>query len=472
MNKFLLERDVWYRERDDRTRRMDGVSGFEDFSLGVIISSKVRSSYAIQTMTTVALNILARWCREIEIQVPSPVPSRLPSHQGMDLTDVLTKALAEIDPYGQFSFNGSKMDCCDQILAIGPLEDNEKLTDRNVIWIDGSGWDAGVGRGFPIPQIKNAGDENPVGPAFAACLGAAEVFRQAIGMLDSCPTSVWYSLYDFSKMEHPHKFESPPYASEFDFGRIHQVGCGAVASSLDFFLTLTKWKGEVHLVDFDEADVTNCNRSLSFSAYDAAAKKAKTGACADVLRQSRMNPLEFKGSYADFIREKGFLNAPPDLILCLANERNVWADIQNNFPPVVFHATTTPNWGINFGRHIPKKEWCIMCRFSGEIKHSPPICGEVEVSRNNQEEKPILGVLPFLSATAAVLILAEMAKIPLDKYPINKDFVEFSMKNPNSSFLTTQRNAERGCMCNEQSVDLYPKNITRSKFWRLGRVTP
>jgi hypothetical protein len=61
-----------------------------------------------------------------------------------------------------------------------------------------------------------------------------------------------------------------------------------------------------------------------------------------------------------------------------------------------------------------------------------------------------------------------MAKMPMDDYPINKDFVEFSMRDLDASFLAIQRRAENGCICNEQSLDLYSEEVKRSKFWGLS----
>lgn len=471
MNKFPLKKDVWYRLRDDRTRRVNGVAGFEDFSLGVMVNSQVQSSYSVQVMTVITLNLLARWCRKLKVRMPSNVPSYLPYHQSQNLKELLAKALSDIDPYGQFDFSDSKIDDCNQILIIGQPERSEELNNKQCLWIDGAGWIAGVGHGSPSTYLEPSKEDNPIGPAFASCLGVAEIFRQAIGLSPSRARSVWYSLYDFSKIERQNRLESPKYVSQFDFGRIHQVGCGAVASSLDFLISLTRWKAKAHLIDYDQVNVTNCNRSLSFSAYDAVTRKDKVDACADALRSSGIRPIKFKGSYAEFIQEKRFLDFPPDLILCLANEKNVWANIQHNLPPIVFHATTTPNWGVNFGRHIPKVEWCIMCRFSKEIEHKfSPVCSEVEIKGENNHRKPIQGVLPFLSATAAVLILAEMAKMPRDDYPINEDFVEFSTRDLDTSFLTIQRTPENGCLCNEQTVDLYPKEVKSSRFWGLSAM--
>jgi hypothetical protein len=49
-----------------------------------------------------------------------------------------------------------------------------------------------------------------------------------------------------------------------------------------------------------------------------------------------------------------------------------------------------------------------------------------------------------------------MAKMPLASYPVNEDFIEFSKKKQGLDFLTLPRDPDEGCMCNEQSTDLYP----------------
>lgn len=470
MNVFSVRKEAWYSSRDDRTKRAEEIDGIEDFSLGIIIHPKVESSYPIQVMSAIALNLLARWCRKLKVRMSAQAVSILPYTLGQNLKDSLSHELANIDPYGQFDFNNSDMHDCDQILVLGQPQESQDLAGRQFIWVDGYGWIAGVGYGFPTAQSNRVEDEpNPVGATFAACLGVAEAFRYALGSIPPKSESVWYSLYDFKKAEVQTQLKSPRYVPEFDFGRIHQIGCGAVASSLDFLIAFTQWRATVYLIDYDQVDFTNCNRCLPFYAHDALLKKDKIQACSDALRPSRTSQIRFKGDYSDFIAKNGFLTTAPDLILCLANERNIWATIQNNLPPIVLHATTTLNWGVNLGRHIPKREWCIMCRFSREIDISfHPVCGEVELKKSNSQEKPVQGVLPFLSTVAAVLILAEMAKMAMKDYPVNDDFVEFSSRNTGTQFLTAQRAAEEGCVCNEQSLDLYQKEIVTSKFWLLS----
>jgi hypothetical protein len=464
MNEFPMNSEEWYRVRDDRTRRVDGVSGFEDYSLGVVVDPKEGSSHAIQIMAIIALNILARWCRKIRIELPKKTVSCTPYGRGRDFEEILQRIMKDADPFGDFTFGPVSEKDINQVLLIGQ---NAMSTKKPSVRIDGWGWIAGIdnGAGFSVHPLY---DENPVGPAFASCLGVAGIFRQAVGLSLANSYSSWYSLFDFETAEAPTQLRNPHYHSELDLGRIHQVGCGAVGSSLDFLFSLTNWKTELFLIDYDKVDFTNCNRSLCLNPLDAVFGMYKSDVCSEALRLSRLRPVPFVGSYNDFVGRGHFLDNPPDIILCLANEQNIWGCIQHNYPPLVLHATTTSNWGLNFGRHIPLREWCIMCRFAEEIKHDfTPECGTGYLEVASNKEESMLGVLPFLSTASAILILSELAKLGGSEYPSNRNFIQYSMRTPKGSFVQMQRYRKEGCICREQSLNLYPSQIKNTKYWKL-----
>ena len=463
MNDFPLNREEWYRIRDDRTKRVDGASGFEDYSLGVVIDPKEISFYSIQVMAIIALNILGRWCRKIRIEIPKKAVSCLPYGRGQNFEKVLERMMKDADPFGDFTFGSVAEKDVNQVLLIGQ---NAMSPLRPSVRIDGWGWIAGIEYGAEF-QSHPAYDENPVGPAFASCLGVAEIFRQAVGLPPTNYYSCWYSLFDFQRADIPTHLSNPQYHSELDLGRIHQVGCGAVGSSLNFLLSLTDWQAELFLIDYDKVDFTNCNRSLCLNPFDVVHKKYKVDVCSEIPKSSRLQSVPFVDSYNEFVSIGYFLDNPPDIILCLANEQNIWSSIQHNYPPLVLHATTTRNWGLNFGRHIPLREWCIMCRFGDEVTHEfTPECstGHLEVTGNKNESA--LGVLPFLSTTGATLILSELAKLGKSEYPVNKNFIQFSMKTPKGSFVQMQRHRKEGCICTEQTLKLYPSQITKTKYWK------
>jgi hypothetical protein len=256
--------------------------------------------------------------------------------------------------------------------------------------------------------------------------------------------------------------------SELDLGRIYQIGCGAVGSCLDFFLSLTEVQGNILLIDYDKCSITDCNRSLTFDAWDALLAKSKILVCEEVLERTRIVPQHFDGDYSSYIGTGEYLKNPPDAILCLANEYNVWETIQQNFPPIVLHATTTVNWGLNLGRHLPKLDWCILCRFRNEVRpiFRPP-CAEGTLASPESTERPVIGVLPFLSSAAAVLILAELMKVASRRLS-SSNFVQHSMRSHSTGFMKMLRSPDPLCICGSQTINLYPDQIRKTKHWRLA----
>jgi len=467
---FPLSKQEWYLTRDDRTRRVHEVKGFDDFKVGIIVSDEIGNDFQCQIMTWIIGNILARWCRYIRLQVPQHVISELNLSKGGNFNDSLQRALLHIDPYLTLEFDQVDENKMDAVCVIGNLTGQ---FSKKAIWIDCDGWLTGMG---PFPRKKCHGrekSENILGASFAACLGCSELFRRATSKVAIKDQELWYSLWDFKKSAGKNELKNPPYINSWDFGHVHQPGCGAVGSSFDYLLALTNWSGSIDLIDFDTVTYSNCNRSLDFTAYQAVHETAKVEACAEILNfNPAIRARKFLRDYSEFVGQGNFLAPPPDLILCLANQGTIWADIQHNLPPIVLHATTTPNWGVNFGRHIPRKEWCILCRFSEEIKrlHSfTPECGRGTVAVENCTA-PILGVLPFLSPLAAILLLAEMSKMAFSNYPVNANFVEFSFVASIGNFLASTGQINEDCICLRQDIRTYPEPIKKTKYWHLVSI--
>ncbi len=455
--KFPLDKGAWHNERDDRTNHSESIKELDNYHLGIIVDPRIVESFEIQCMTLLACNILARWCRKITIDMQNC--QNIIHHTQSDLKMEIKQLMSEIDPYGEFSFEHIPQDV-DDILAIG----NGVKSDKPFTWINSDGWISGCGFGNRAGEIHYSGSNNPIGPSFAACFGVAQVFKKAIKK-ESDSFEKWYSLYDYSNGASSVGLQNPDFCNDFDFGTIYQIGCGAVGSSLDYLISLTNWKGRFFLIDPDIITYSNCNRSLPFSAHDATHSKDKVVVCNNVIASNGREAFPIKKSYSQFSGTREFSKYPPDLILCLANAENVWSTIQNNFPPLVLHATTTKNWGTNFGRHIPKKEWCIMCRFGEHIKDNfIPRCEEGVIRTKNQEE--VLGVLPFLSPASAVIMFAEMAKLA-SNIKSKGNFINMSIEPP-FGHLELTYSAKNDCICNTQPLEIFSKFRENTKFWKLA----
>lgn len=450
---FSFSKEEWYALRDDRTNRILEKKLDKEFSVGIIIDPAVSKSYELQCMTLVLCNILSRWCRKITIDSPdcTLIASR---HGGKNLKKYLLETMAKIDPHGNFTFGN--IDDCTFILSIG----DTKITKPH-FWIDASGWIGGCGYGKTVSCHKTS-NKNPVGPTLASCMGAAMLFEHAVCGLEQKESSIFYSLFDYSSSESPHLLINPEVSESLDLGNICQIGCGAVGSSLDYLLSISEFHGNLQLIDFDIVKYENCNCSLSFNSSDKGQKK--TDVCESILQSENISVLNYPKSYNDFTSEKNFSAYNPDIILCLANERNVWITIQNNFPALVLHATTSPNWAINFGRHGALTEWCTMCRFSDQIdKKFDGQCGSGIINKSANDI--ILGNLPFLSPCAAIFVLAEILRLNIGT-KANSNFVYFPLKHP---FTLNKRfhNKRKDCVCKTQLKDVFDTLRQDTKFYAL-----
>jgi hypothetical protein len=129
----------------------------------------------------------------------------------------------------------------------------------------------------------------------------------------------------------------------------------------------------------------------------------------------------------------------------------------------MIHASTSANWGVNFGRHIPNIEDCLACRFPtreplGELKCST---GAVSVSAAS-----IDAALPFLSFFAGMLIAAELARILSEPQTEKHNYASFDFASDLNSIQTWNMRPREGCVCEMQRK--MPR-IRKSQFDSLSQ---
>ena len=364
-----LTRDKWYEIRDDRTARIV-TADFSNHAVGILLDPDCKDLFSHQCMTYMACNILSRWCRRLVMDLPD-VECVLPNHQRQNFKEVIGNSVRSIDPYGNFQFGKTDDGGVDQTLVIGS---HGKTDSKSTVWIDANGWIAGCGTNSSKCSVIHDRSYNPIGPSFASCLGVAQIFEHAVGNNRSIEYQKWLSLFDFGmSVHHPCRLQNPEFATDFDYGEVHQIGCGAVGSSLDALISLTGWKIDLWLIDHDVVNYSNCNRSLPFSFHDALQEKHKVDVCGKILENMNRHICAVPKTYYEFTGEESFAERRPDLVLSLANENNVWSTIQDNYPPIVIHAATTQSWGINLGRHIPNLSTasCALSQNSSTARTSP-----------------------------------------------------------------------------------------------------
>jgi hypothetical protein len=144
---------------------------------------------------------------------------------------------------------------------------------------------------------------------------------------------------------------------------------------------------------------------------------------------------------------------PFDIWISLTNEDGAWAEVPFLLPPIVLQATTTSGWGMGAGRHIPRREDCVFCRLPRPETQFRGPCAEGNIVLD-EARPPAQAALPFLSAGAASLLLAEYLKLgaaPLVVLP-NEVGADLRYGLPTVMALSRMRvNGCRGCAASQSN---------------------
>ena len=377
--------------------------------------------------------------------------------------------MKDSDPYGNFRIVHTPDNRYDFILQIGSSSDKSIKADFS---IDGDGWLAKTQKGSLVNGYKHL-SLNPSGPAVAACFGVAQVFKTAIGQdAKDLLGNIEFSTLNFSAREqiNPNNF-GPDMPDIIDIGNSQLVGVGSVGSAFLYFIKMIQCTGTITLIDHDIVKIINLNRSPIFGISNWNHPKVVVGS--HYLNESGLIIIPFNGTYDLYIKQHGRKRNDIDILFPLANEEGVRWSIQNNIPPLMIYGTTTRDWGINFGRHIPLIEDCIMCRYPDEKKDIQYICSGGTIP-NKSIKKNIDAALPFLSPLAAALMLSEIVKIQyLNDYPFNENFAYMDLKSNSLKAIKYAKKSKDSCNCLTSSQEIYKCFNELTKFAGLtSRVSP
>jgi hypothetical protein len=208
-----------------------------------------------------------------------------------------------------------------------------------------------------------------------------------------------------------------------------------------------------------------------FTYNDAALQRNKAARCREFLVDTGMKADGFDRDYNEFpSNHEGLDLATPDIVLCFANENNIWNTIQQQYPPICFHATTSKSWGIHVGRHIPLVENCLVCTFQNYIQSEIAFkCAEAEIHphRGLAGEPSNTAILPFLAPAAALVTLSELIKVLGLGVQVRENSIEFNMSTANGVFLSTFQSFGNCYACRHQHV-LYHRFGQVGKHWHLS----
>ena len=400
--------DAFYRERDDRTARLVGnIAEYGDQPVEIHVDPMTAHDVTVQRIALIAANLTTRWARSVRVVVPSGtlLHGSLRSGGLATLADRVDWEMAHADPFGISGVRDRPLR-----LFVGPWHMAQQSLKADDFCVHATHWTALGRRGHDIRACDNRAVSSPAtvaATALAASLGAADLFKRAIGQNhdDLIRTFAWDTwAHDF--VLGPQGWDSVtrrPVPGDLDFGRTLLAGVGAIGSALVYLMRMMSLRGAITLFDRDHVDVTNLNRSPLFTVLDALAQRSKTSVGKQYLEGLDLTIEAQNGNWRDHVEK--FAVEQFDVWISLTNEDGAWAEVPFHLPPVVLHGTTTSGWGFGAGRHIPRVEDCTLCRMPRPEQEFRGPCAVGGIAHPANQE-PVRASLPFLSTASAALLLS------------------------------------------------------------------
>ena len=455
MSTFPTTAEEFYTLRDDRTNRCSGNCDYQSVACAVKIWPVAASTYAGQVALFVAANLLSRWCRKITIVVPA---SKI--HPGLnlgsgDVGDAILAQMRDADPFGDFRIADHGESGHQITLRIG---EQDGTPAPKTVFINASGWLASVSTGQSIP-LESTQELNCLGAIAAACLGVGQMFKFAIGVPPA--RHMRDGIFDVFRLKWSPDAPRTPWPVRPNVGNLLMVGAGSVATAAAYCMRLAGLGGSITVVDRDSVKVENFNRSPIFGRR--AFGFPKVDAVAELMAGSALSVTAVTSWWNEFVEQRKRSSFDFDVWLPLANEFGVRLSMQHNVPPLMIHASTTSNWGVNHGRHIPGRDDCLADRFPTEVTAESFACATstVEVAGIAVD-----AALPFASFFAGLLVTAELVRTQLPGYPQIPNFALLDWYGP-LAVQSWDKKPRPGCICQDQGRNFHNLYNRGTGYWPL-----
>lgn len=471
----MIDEDEFYKRRGDRSRQLADTFDYSKVSTGVFTNKKIASTYEGQVMLISTVNLLARWARTIQVDIPDiTLCKELKSNTHNRLQDRIITECKEADPYCDIKFE--TIDEGVLTLQIGNyIPESPKV--NYCISVDG--WDALLWDPNETSYQKHSTSPSFIPAAqMAACLGTAQLFKIATNQSESdLLDNIRWSLWDYTLKEFQDDNTIAPTVptNQHVQKNILQVGIGAVGSNVLYFLSMIDRRSNITFLDYDKVEVENLDRSLLYGISNAwPTEEKKVKAAKKNLKKIGLNNISiYDGMWNEFVEADKLNQRDYDVWIASANENNVWQSMAQNLPPLVIQATTNNYWGITMGRHIPFQDYCLRCRFKPDDHDVQTICskGEVEIKSNSGEDANSIQVnasLPFLSAGAAALIVSELMKLEVERACNIPNYIAANLKSNLPNVIRLNKTPKSDCpVCSRRSLETWKKLNAGSQYSNL-----
>lgn len=383
----MKHREQFYRERDRRTVEY-GVSNVFDEPVGLVVGNQAATCVRGQLATLATVNMLARIHRNLRLQIPS-VPLLRPSlARAMTLDAAAAELALEADPFIRLS---------------GDLADVTTTIGLGADALPGLTWYVGSERQVAtLDKAPVAFDQNStpsLGAGLAACMGAGAVLRSVLGLSVRPARVCAWTLTEGNDCG-----GGPSDLGTLNVGDVLQIGAGGVGACFTYWLREFGSKGHWCVMDGDDTELHNTNRSLCLFPSHA-------GWASNTIQKKAAVTAALMGGepIPSWYDEFDFSNRTFDLVLPLANDRAVRHLIACRGEPILLHATTSKGWEAQLHRHVPDRDDCITCRMPSSQAAVQLECATVPLQRNAEGSTD--AALPFLSAAAGLLLLGGLFRL-------------------------------------------------------------
>ncbi len=380
----MTTREKFYSERDLRSQQFGLGGDFFDKPVRISIGRQCAESPAGQAAALAMVNMATRLHRSIRLEVPSEPLLVRALAGGNAFDDAVVRLGRAVDPFIESGAPKTKEAASVGIGADAP---------RHLDWYVGAVGGAAIIAREPVPV--ESGAEPSLAAFFASCLGAMALCRQLLSdpLLRPAEIDVW-------RWANAGPMTQPTPVGPIDVGDVLVVGAGGVGSCFAYWVSEFGHRGRWAVADGDLAELHNTNRCMGMLPSDAGWPEFSPQNKADIAaRHMAASPLP------RFYDELTEAEARADLVLPLANDRDVRHLIGQRGEPVLLHATTSPAWEAQLHRHIPDIDDCICCRMPPPRTNPRFKCSTAPTQLPSPDGQSTDAALPFLSGAAGLMLV-------------------------------------------------------------------
>ena len=359
---------------DDRLRPMDaGARNVVRVGATAAVAATVGGQHTLWML----VNLLARQfavVHELEVAVP-PLPvepgvALFGEAEDLSGTLVRTAKLIAGPAMRVSSADGGTAGCAAQVIVGSAGE--RAPADFSVSAL-GSGWRAFAGCPVNTPSVLPAG-RSALGPYFAACLAAGEVFKRLRGLREGKGRFIdelFVSLWDFEARDSWAELPEGPWPAPLAIPPFYLIGCGAVGQAVAAALAAAgTLSGHVTTIDGEVNDPENLNRYPLASQADLGIPKSELTAA--FLRRGGLTTYAYPGRWPEYATDAG---RPPQrddvrelesrfrypLVLSCVDKNTARHAIQNFWPEFLLGGST-PGFALEVNAYDMRSPYeCLKC---------------------------------------------------------------------------------------------------------------